>query len=181
MSDLLSIGLSGLSAYRSALSAVGDNVSNAETPSYARRSVRLGEAASGGSGTIGEGEGIAFSGVKASAVLRSWDDFKAADARLSASVAGRANTRQQWLTAVGAGIVGHVRWIDVAHRARAENRAAAQAGGAEAAGKRPKRPVRAGVTDVRDADRLAFTDEQLRDLFGRHALGLWRRQQRAGV
>lgn len=100
MSDLLSIGLSGLSAYRSALAAVGDNVSNAETPGYARRSVRLGEAASGGSGTIGEGEGIAFSGVKASAVLRAWDDFKAADARLSASVEGRASARQQWLTAI---------------------------------------------------------------------------------
>jgi flagellar hook-associated protein 1 FlgK len=100
MSDLLSIGLSGLSAYRSALSAVGDNVSNAETPGFARRSVRLGEAGSGGSGSIGEGEGIAFSGVKANAVIRAWDDFKAADARLSASVASRALTRQQWLTAV---------------------------------------------------------------------------------
>lgn len=100
MSNLLSIGLSGLSAYRAALSAVGDNVSNAESPGYARRSVRLGEAASGGAGTIGEGEGIAFSGVKANAVLRAWDDFKAADARLSASVAGRAGARQQWLTSV---------------------------------------------------------------------------------
>jgi flagellar hook-associated protein 1 FlgK len=100
MSDLLSIGLSGVSAYRSAISAVADNVSNADTPGYARRSVRLQEAASGGSGAIGEGEGIAFSGVKASAVLRSWDNFKAADARLSASVAGRALARQQWLTSV---------------------------------------------------------------------------------
>lgn len=100
MSDLLSIGLSGVSAYKSAMGAVADNVSNAETPGYARRAVRLQEAASGGAGAIGEGEGIAFSGVKASAVLRSWDDFKAADARLSASVAGRALARQQWLTSV---------------------------------------------------------------------------------
>lgn len=100
MSDLLGIGLSGVSAYRSALAAVADNVSNAETPGYARRSVRLTEAASGGSGTIGEGEGIAFSGVNASAVVRAWDAFKAADARLAASDSGRAEARKQWLTAV---------------------------------------------------------------------------------
>lgn len=110
MSDLLNIGLSGVTAYRAAMTAVGDNVSNAETPGYARRSVRLEEAASGGSGAIGQGEGITFSGTKAAAVVRAWDEFKAADARLSASVAGRALVRQQWLTAVenvvGDGVAG---------------------------------------------------------------------------
>lgn len=100
MSDLLNIGLSGVSAYRSALAAVADNVGNAETPGYARRAVRLREAANSASGAIGQGEGMTFSGVKASAVVRAWDDFKAADARLSASVAGRALARQQWLTSV---------------------------------------------------------------------------------
>lgn len=100
MSDLLGIGLSGVTAYRSALAAVGDNVSNAETPAYARRSIRLREAGASGSGAIGEGEGIAFSGVRTSAVLRAWDDFKAADARVSASLSGRASARQQWLTAI---------------------------------------------------------------------------------
>ena len=39
MSDLLSIGTSGLSAYRSALAAIGDNVANAEVAGYSRRTV----------------------------------------------------------------------------------------------------------------------------------------------
>ena len=40
MSDLLSIGASGLAAYRNALNTIGENVANAETPRYSRRTDR---------------------------------------------------------------------------------------------------------------------------------------------
>lgn len=101
MSDLLNIGLSGVRAYRAALTATGDNVANAETPGYSRRSLRLNEAGNPGSGGgIGQGSGPMFSGVTAASITRAWDAFAAADARLSASVAGRAEAREQWLTAV---------------------------------------------------------------------------------
>ena len=50
MSDLLGIGLSGVSAYKTALAAIGDNVANAEVKGYARRSVRLSDVNLGGSG-----------------------------------------------------------------------------------------------------------------------------------
>lgn len=92
MSDLLSIGLSGVTAYQSALSAVGDNVANAQTPGYARRTVTLEEMNSGGKRD--------FSGVEATSVTRAWDAYRAADSRYAASAAGRADVRQQWLSSV---------------------------------------------------------------------------------
>lgn len=97
MSDLLSIGLSGVSAYRTALAAVGDNVANAEVEGYARRSVRLTEGGLVGEDAVGQASGFRFTGVKAAAVERAWDDFQAAESRLSASADGRASTRSYWL------------------------------------------------------------------------------------
>lgn len=97
MSDLLSIGASGVNAYRSALAAIGDNVANAETQGYARRNVILREAATFAPGQSGA---LNFGGVKAVSVDRAWDDYQAADSRISASLAGRAEIREHWLGAV---------------------------------------------------------------------------------
>ncbi|WP_324749705.1 flagellar hook-associated protein FlgK [Sphingomonas sp. LY54] len=109
MSDLLSVGISGLTAYRAALTAVGDNVANAETPGYSRRTVSLREAGNAGGGGVGMGTSLLFSGATAHSVERIWDDFRAADARVSSGLAGRAQVRQQWLTAVESalGDTGH--------------------------------------------------------------------------
>ena len=41
MSDLLGIGYSGLKAYSRALSTIGDNIANAQTPGYARRRLEM--------------------------------------------------------------------------------------------------------------------------------------------
>lgn len=95
--DLLSIGLSGVSAYRTALAAVGDNVANAEVDGYARRSVRFSEGGLIGEDGVGQASSFRFSGIKAAAVDRAWDDFQAQEARLSASADGRAGTRAYWL------------------------------------------------------------------------------------
>ena len=107
MSDLLSIGLSGVTAYRTALAAVADNVANAEAPGYARREVRLREGINAGSESPIYREGLMFAGVEAASVNRAWDAFRAADSRYAASAAGRADVRQQWLgsieTALGDG------------------------------------------------------------------------------
>ncbi|WP_411290775.1 flagellar basal body protein [Sphingorhabdus sp.] len=48
MSDLLAIGASGIKAYSRALSVVGDNIANAQTDGYVRRTVRLEEAPAAG-------------------------------------------------------------------------------------------------------------------------------------
>ena len=100
MSDLLSLGLSGVTAYRTALSAIGDNVANAETPGYARRDVRLAEKANIGSRSPLYREELFFSGVEAASIGRAWDSYRAADSRYAASAAGRSDVRQQWLGAI---------------------------------------------------------------------------------
>lgn len=100
MSDLLSLGLSGLSAYRTALTAVGENVANAETPGYARRTVRLEPALGGGATDPIYRDNFQFGGVSAAAVVRAWDDFRAAETRHAAAAAGRGTVREQWLTSV---------------------------------------------------------------------------------
>ena len=99
MSDLLAIGSSGLAAYRNALSAVGENVANADTPGYSRRTVKLQAVDATGSMPFYKDQ-VVFGGVETVGVQRAWDDFKAAEARQANSAAGRADTRQQWLGAV---------------------------------------------------------------------------------
>jgi flagellar hook-associated protein 1 FlgK len=100
MTDLLGIGSSALAAYRDALNAVGENVANAQTPGYARRRVVLEEATVVATGDLAYRSQISFNGVTATGVVRAWDDFKATEARFSASAAGRAGAREQWLTGV---------------------------------------------------------------------------------
>ena len=100
MSDLLGIGSSALKAYQGALSAVGENVANAQTPGFARRRVILQEATVVGSGDIAYRAQITFNGVYATGVARAWDDFKSSEARFATSAAGRAGVREQWLGSV---------------------------------------------------------------------------------
>ncbi|HYJ52916.1 MAG TPA: flagellar hook-associated protein FlgK [Allosphingosinicella sp.] len=100
MTDLLGIGSSALAAYRDALNAVGENVANAQTPGYARRRVVLEEATVVATGDLAYRSQISFNGVSSTGVVRAWDAFKATEARFSASAAGRAEVREQWLTSV---------------------------------------------------------------------------------
>lgn len=100
MSDLLSIGISGLSAYRNALDAVGENVANSQSPGYTRRRVSLEQVQITSRGDIGYGEQVLFNGVRSAGVVRAWDDFKAAEARYASTGAARAAVREQWLTSV---------------------------------------------------------------------------------
>jgi flagellar hook-associated protein 1 len=100
MSDLLGLGLSAVSAYRTTLSAIGDNVANAETPGYARRDVRLRQGINIGSRSPLYREDIFFGGVEAASIGRAWDAYRAADSRYAASVSGRSDTRRQWLEAI---------------------------------------------------------------------------------
>ncbi|PTQ08140.1 flagellar hook-associated protein FlgK [Sphingomonas oleivorans] len=97
MTDLLGIGRSGVTAYRKALSTVGENVANAETPGYARRLATLREQTAVSTTPLYR-PSTSFGGVDMVGVERVWNDFKAADARTSAADAGRADARVRWLT-----------------------------------------------------------------------------------
>jgi flagellar hook-associated protein 1 FlgK len=100
VTDLLSIGASGLKAYQSALGAVGENVANAQTPGYARRRVVLEEATVVGTGDLAYRAQLTFNGVTATGVARAWDEFMAIEARFATSAAGRSGAREQWLGSV---------------------------------------------------------------------------------
>ena len=100
MSDLLSIGISGLSAYRNALDAVDENVANSQSAGYTRRRVVLEQSQITSRGDIAYGEQVLFNGVSTAGVVRAWDEFKAAEARYATTGAARAAVREQWLTSV---------------------------------------------------------------------------------
>jgi len=103
MSDLLSIGRSGVVAYRAALSTVGENVSNAETEGYTRRTVNLTESGLSASTSYQYRSSAVFGGVGLSSVSRVYNDYKSAYARFSNSEAARTEAKSQWLeTAEGA-------------------------------------------------------------------------------
>lgn len=106
MSDLLSIGSSGVRAYQSALSVIGENIANATTKGYARRDPTLIEQTGGAGRQIyyaanSIGQGVAFTGV-----LRQWDDFRAAEVRVSTSEAGRTNSTIVWLDRIEKALSG---------------------------------------------------------------------------
>lgn len=99
MSDLLSIGASGLKAYSRAMSTVGDNIANAQTPGYARRTLALKEMASGTESAL-VGRNVSPGGVTIQGIGRSVDKWLINDARISSGEAERAATRADWMTKV---------------------------------------------------------------------------------
>lgn len=96
MSDLLSIGASGLKAYSRAMSTIGDNIANAQTPGYARRTLALRETA-GGTQSALVSRNVSPGGVTIGGISRSVDKWLIDDARVSESDATRAATRLSWM------------------------------------------------------------------------------------
>lgn len=89
MPDLLSIARSGTQAARIALDVTAQNIANASSEGYVRRSVRLEElASSGGFGRIGD---VSLSGVRLDRVVRNADLFRQAEVRRTGADAARAN------------------------------------------------------------------------------------------
>ena len=87
-SDLLSIARSGALAARIALDVTAQNIANASSDGYIRRSVRLEElASSGGFQRIGD---VSLSGVRLGGVIRNADVFRQAEVRRTGADAARA-------------------------------------------------------------------------------------------
>ncbi len=86
-SDLLSIAASGVRAARLSLDVTAQNIANASSEGYVRRSLRLEELASaGGFGRIGD---ISLSGVRLDRVVRNADLFRQAEVRRTGADAAR--------------------------------------------------------------------------------------------
>lgn len=64
MSDLIGIGVSGLSAYQRALATTSNNIANLQTEGYVRQRAVLASSAQDGSSTISIGAGVRFAEVQ---------------------------------------------------------------------------------------------------------------------
>ena len=99
MSDLLGIGYSGLKAYSRALSTIGDNIANAQTPGYARRRLEMMEAVGGGNSIFYRGN-TNPGGVDIRGLDRSVDGWLIEDSRITSGGAERSATKLNWLDKV---------------------------------------------------------------------------------
>ena len=87
-SDLFNIGLSGLRASRASLDLTAQNISNAGTEGYVRRSLRVSEVGSAGT-WLAPGD-LTLSGVRVDGVTRNADLFRQAEVRRTGSDSARA-------------------------------------------------------------------------------------------
>lgn len=98
MSDLFIIGASGTKAYRTAMAAIAENIANAGTDGYARRSVTTVES---GASTATMSLYIAranFGGTQVSGVNRASDPYLDASVRNTGMALGSATARLRWLS-----------------------------------------------------------------------------------
>jgi flagellar hook-associated protein 1 FlgK len=88
-SDLLSIGLSGAKAARIGLDVTAQNIANAATDGYVRRSVGLTEVAS--TGYNQNTRDVSLSGVRVERIVRNADAFRQSEVRRTGADTARAN------------------------------------------------------------------------------------------
>lgn len=98
MTDLFAIGASGLRAYRDALGTTSDNIANAQTAGYVRRTVQLAEAPGSGDIPLYRAQ-TQPGGVLVDGVQRSVDQWLVEDSRTAIGDAERSAARLQWLEA----------------------------------------------------------------------------------
>lgn len=106
MSDLLSIGASGVRAYQTALTTVSDNIANTGTAGYTRRTADMREIAAPASVTSNNAVSVGM-GVLATGISRSADQFRAADVRSANADLARSETGIDWLGRVQSALTGN--------------------------------------------------------------------------
>ncbi len=101
-SDLLSIAKSGARAARIALDVTAQNIANASTEGFVRRSVNLEEiGAAGGLGQVGD---ISLFGVRVAGVTRNADIFRQSEVRRTGADSARAEAELQGLENIEAAV-----------------------------------------------------------------------------
>ncbi len=98
MSDLLGLGAAGVRGYSRALQTIGDNIANAQTAGFARRSTVLAEQAGSGHSVLYPNQ-VAAVGVRVTGITRAVDPWLIEDARVSAGDAARSGARLDGLEA----------------------------------------------------------------------------------
>lgn len=96
MSDLLSIGASGVRAYQTALNTVSENIANTGTAGYTRRTTTLSEVASIGGG-LNARVSTSSNGVVVGGISRSADAYRSLAVRNAGTDLARTETGATWL------------------------------------------------------------------------------------
>lgn len=97
-SDLFIIGASGTKAYRAAMGAISENIANASTANYNRRTVSTQESVVSTSTQVFYRSQVSFGGTDVAGVNRANDPYLDATARLTGNALASANTRLRWQT-----------------------------------------------------------------------------------
>ncbi|MBS0255327.1 MAG: flagellar hook-associated protein FlgK [Proteobacteria bacterium] len=95
-SDLLNIGKSGALAARAALDVTGQNIANAGTAGYVRRTISQAEVTT--TTALGMYNDISLSGVRITGIGRNADAFRQAEVRRTGADAARASAQVDGLT-----------------------------------------------------------------------------------
>lgn len=101
MSDLLSIGASGVRAYQTALGTASDNIANAASAGYVRRTADLSEVSAGGR------NGATGLGVTVAGITRSADAFRAAAVRGAGADVTRSEGSIVWMERIDGALTGN--------------------------------------------------------------------------
>jgi flagellar hook-associated protein 1 FlgK len=96
MSDLFALGAAGVRAFQAALTQVGDNVANADTPGYVRRTLRLATGSSGNGAPLAHDRSTG-AGVIISEIARASDGLAVNAGRVAGGDHARLATRSDWL------------------------------------------------------------------------------------
>ena len=104
MSDLLSVGASGVRANQAALTTTSDNIANAGNAGYVRRSAKLSEvaAANGRVSASSTGNGVRFAGI-----TRAADEQRNAAVRSAGTDLAKTETSIGTLSAIETALVGN--------------------------------------------------------------------------
>ncbi|WP_326523254.1 flagellar hook-associated protein FlgK [Sphingomonas sp.] len=107
MSDLLNIGASGVRSYQTALGTTSENIANANTPGYSRRTARIEEVGRTNSIAIGQTIKLSGSGSHVTGVVRASDNFRQAEVRSTGSDFARTATGVAWIDRIEGALVGN--------------------------------------------------------------------------
>lgn len=106
MSDLLSIGASGVNAYQTALSTVSENIANTGVAGYSRRTASL-QQVGASSTSLTSTARTSGSGVIATGINRAADAFRNAAVRSSSADLARTEAGSTWLDGIQSALTGN--------------------------------------------------------------------------
>jgi len=106
MSDLLSIGASGVRAYQTALSTVSENIANTGTAGYTRRTTNLAEVSSVG-GSLNAQKLVSSSGVTVTGIARSADAYRSQAVRSAGTDLAKTEAGVTWMNRIETALSGN--------------------------------------------------------------------------